>query len=188
MNRTALIIMAKQPLVGSTKTRLCPPLEPAEAAAFYEALLLDTIELCAGLDGIQLAVAVTPPGAVEYFESITPSGTILLPVDCTDIGDCLQRVIGRLFEDGCDKVCALNSDGPSLPAAYIYQAVDYLDHHELVLGPGEDGGYYLIGLKRLHRDLFNGIDWSTPQVLLQTVSKIEALGLRFGYAPVLVRY
>ena len=177
MNGTALIIMAKKPLVGSTKTRLCPPLEPAEAAAVYEALLLDTIELCAGLDGIHLAIAVTPPDAVGYFESITPSGVTLLPVDCPDIGDCLQRVLGQLLEDGCNKVLALNSDGPSLPAAYIYQAVDHLDHHELVLGPGEDGGYFLIGLKRLYTDLFEGIDWSTPRVLPQTISKIEALGL-----------
>ncbi len=174
---TALIIMAKQPLVGSTKTRLCPPLEPAEAAVVYEALLLDTIELCSDLDGIHLAVAVTPPSAVGYFESITPSGATLIPVDCPDIGHCLQQVIGQLLESGYDKVLALNSDGPSLPAAYIYQAVYNLNHHEMVLGPGEDGGYYLIGLKRLHKDLFIEIDWSTPRVLPQTISKIEMLGL-----------
>ena len=102
MNGTALVIMAKKPLVGSTKTRLCPPLEPAEAALVYEALLLDTIQLCAGIDGIHLAIAVTPPDAVGYFEKNTPGGTILMPVDCPDIGRCLQQVIGQLLEDGFD--------------------------------------------------------------------------------------
>ena len=183
MNGTALIIMAKKPIVGSTKTRLCPPLEPAEAALVYEALLLDTIQLCAGIEGIHLAVAVTPPDAVGYFEKKTPSGTVLLPVDCPDIGHCLQQVIGQLLEVGYDKVIALNSDGPSLPAACIFQAVNYLDQHDLVLGPGEDGGYYLIGLKRLYTDLFRGIDWSTPQVLPQTVSKIKALGIDAAVLP-----
>ena len=181
--QTALVIMAKKPLVGAAKTRLCPPLTPQEAALTYEALLLDTIHLCSGLDGIQLAVAVTPPVAVDYFSSITPAGTVLLPAACTDIGGCLEKVIGQLFQSGYTRVLALNSDGPSLPVGFLYQALDLLDNHEVVLGPGEDCGYYLIGQKQLHLQLFTGIHWSTARVLPQTLAIIESLGLDAALLP-----
>ncbi|MGD2157607.1 MAG: TIGR04282 family arsenosugar biosynthesis glycosyltransferase [Anaerolineales bacterium] len=178
MPNPALIIMAKEPTVGSTKTRLTPPLSPAQAAALYEALLKDTIVLSASMKGIDLTIAVTPSNATGYFERIRPPGAHLLPVDCEHIGDCLSQVIARLLEKGHPKVCALNSDGPSLPLKYIQRAFDLLDDHDVIFGPNEDGGYYLVGLKQLHAEIFTGIPWSTSQVLPQTLEKAKALGLR----------
>jgi rSAM/selenodomain-associated transferase 1 len=183
LNTTAMVIMAKEPKVGSTKTRLCPPLSLAEAAALYEALLLDTIQLGTELEGIDLAVAVTPPESTDYFERVTPPGTLLLPVACWDIGDCLTQVLGRLLEMGYEKAFALNSDGPSLPEDYIFQAVQLLDDHDLVLGPGEDGGYYLIGLKEPQEEIFKHIDWSTSRVFSQTLTRTEVLELKVALTP-----
>ncbi len=178
-----LAIMAKQPIVGQTKTRLCPPLTPTQAAALYEALLRDTVELVAGLDGIQLAIAVTPPEAMDYFRRISPAGAILLPVAGADIGDCLNQVLSRLLADGAPQALACNSDGPTLPSAYLRQAVVLLDDNDVVLGPSEDGGYYLIGLKRPCPELFQGIAWSTGRVLAQTLERAEALGLSVALTP-----
>jgi rSAM/selenodomain-associated transferase 1 len=178
MPNPALIIMAKEPAVGSTKTRLTPPLSPAQAAALYEALLKDTIALSASMRGIDLTIAVTPSDATGYFERISPPKAHLLPVDCEHIGDCLSQVIARLLGKGYPKVCALNSDGPSLPAKHIHRAFDLLDDHDVVFGPNEDGGYYLLGLKQLHTEIFTGIPWSTSQVLPQTLDKVKAMGLR----------
>jgi glycosyltransferase A (GT-A) superfamily protein (DUF2064 family) len=107
-----LIIIAKQPQVGTTKTRLSPPLELSAAAELFEALLLDTT-----------------------------------------------------------RVLAFNSDGPSLPREYLQDALLLLDDHELVFGPSTDGGYYLVGLKRPHPQLFTGIQWSTPRVLEDSLAK-----------------
>lgn len=183
LEKSVLVIMAKQPLVGSTKTRLSPPLAPFEAAQLYEALLKDTIDLCSKLNDIHLAAAVTPSEAIGYFSDLAPEGTILLPVDCPNIGICLQSVIGTLLDDGFKKVLALNSDGPSLPKEYIYQAERYLELDDIVLGPGEDGGYYLIGLKQLHDELFRGIEWSTSQVFPQTLAKVKTLGLKAALLP-----
>jgi rSAM/selenodomain-associated transferase 1 len=183
MKSTALAIMAKEPQVGSTKTRLCPPLSLEEAAALYEALLKDTISLGANLNGIDLAVAVTPPESTAYFKRITPAGTLLLPVACRDIGDCLTQVLGRLLELGYEKAFALNSDGPSLPEDYIYQGLHMLDDHDIVLGPGEDGGYYLIGLKEPQAEIFEQIEWSTARVLSQTLTRIKVLGLKDALTP-----
>jgi rSAM/selenodomain-associated transferase 1 len=182
-NSSALIIMAKKPKVGSIKTRLCPPLKLDEAAMLYEALLWDTIEMVTGVRDIDLAIAITPPESSEYFKQITPLDTILIPVACADIGECLACVLGKLIDMGYDRVMALNSDGPTLPPGYIQAAIQSLEQHDLVLGPAEDGGYYLVGFQELHTKIFSGIDWSTDRVLTQTLRRAEQLSLSVHLLP-----
>jgi len=167
-----------------TKTRLSPPLTHLQAACLYEALLLDTIVLLAGLEGIDLAVAISPPESKKFFQRITPGGTFLMPIEGVDIGDCLIQALGRLLDHGYRKVIALNADGPSLPIAYLHQAVESLDVHEVVFGEGHDGGYYLVGIKRLHRVLFQDIAWSTRRVLAQTLDQVSRTGLSVSLTPV----
>lgn len=182
-NLAACAIMAKQPQVGKSKTRLCPPLSLQEAAHLSEALLLDTIVLISQVPGIDLALAITPPASQAYFTRITPPGTRLLPVEGENIGDCLAQALGALLDLGYCKTLALNADGPSLPADYIHQAVSLLDQADLVLGPGEDGGYYLVGMKHLFTGVFTDISWSTSHVLSQTLARSQALGLSVALAP-----
>jgi uncharacterized protein len=176
--RTVIIIMAKQPVAGQTKTRLIPFLNAEEAACLYEGLLLDTIDLAAGLHpAIDLAVAISPPESRSYFERITPPGTPLYPVAGTNIGICLSKSMSLLFSEGYSKVIALNSDGPSLPASILKQAVKALDTVDLVLGPSDDGGYYLVGIKKLYEGIFESINWSSDQVLRQTLDRAARLKL-----------
>ena len=185
MSDAALAIMAKLPTTGQAKSRLSPPLTLAQAAMLYEAMLLDTIKLTARLEGVRLAIAITPPEAVEYFREISPPETALLPVTGGDIGDCLDQTLERLLAAGHARALALNSDGPTLPITYLRQALTELRDREIdvVLGPSEDGGYYLIGLKQPEPGLFEGIAWSTAQVAAQTVTKAEAMGLRVAQLP-----
>jgi len=180
MNKdVGLVIMAKQPVVGRTKTRLVPFLTAEEAAQTYEALLLDTIDLVAKLSSVtDLAVAITPPESRSYFEGITPPGTPIHPVVGVDIGTCLRQALGWLLAYGYRKALAINSDGPSLPATVLQQAIFALEDADLVIGPGEDGGYYLIGMKQLHCEIFESIPWSSAQVLSQTLERAAKLGLR----------
>jgi len=183
MNATVCAIMAKQPHVGRTKTRLSPPLSPRQAAALYEALLCDVIALVDSQAGIDLAVAISPPSSQPFFRQITPSDAYLLPVEGSDIGECLCQVFSHLPEMGWQKVLALNADGPTLPPAYLQQAVDLLDESDIVLGPALDGGYYLVGMRRPHVGIFQGIAWSTAQVLTQTLERAAVLGLYVGMTP-----
>ena len=184
MNPNALVIMAKEPRVGSTKTRLCPPLTPEEAAAISEALLLDTILLISGVDLLDLAIAITPPESRPYFERVVPQETILIPVVCADIGECQSIALNHLLKMGYQKVFALNADSPSLPAAYIQGAINSLDDHDLVLGPTDDGGYYLVGFKKHHAGIFIDVDWSTDRVLSQILSKAQELELAVDQIPI----
>jgi hypothetical protein len=175
--------MAKQPLAGKTKTRLCPPLSYLQAAALYEALMLDTFTLAAGLPGIDLAVAITPQGSRPYFAAVSPANALLLEVEGQDIGDCLEITLARLLRMGYRKALALNSDGPSLPPTYLLQAVCCLDEQDLVIGPSQDGGYYLIGMKAPAPGLFQDIAWSTGRVLSQTLERVADLGLSVALTP-----
>ena len=182
--KTALAIMAKQPIVGKTKTRLCPFLNAQEAAQLYEALLLDTLGLAARLDAtVDLTVAVTPPESKAFFERITPPGAKILPVAGADIGECLEQTLEALFAAGYFKALALNSDGPNLPLIYLQQAIQFLDQAEVVLGPSLDGGYYLVGMRQLHVGLFKEIAWSTEKVFTQTLGRAAELGLTIALTP-----
>jgi rSAM/selenodomain-associated transferase 1 len=183
-NDAALVIMAKQPVVGRTKTRLVPFLTPSEAARLYEALLLDTIALAVQLASLaDLAIAVTPPEGCATIAGIAPPSAMVFPVDGFDIGACLQQALGHILEQGYRKALAIASDGPSLPAAILRQAVTVLDDADLVLGPGEDGGYYLVGMKRPYWEIFEQVHWSTDRVLRQTLERAADLDLRVCLLP-----
>jgi rSAM/selenodomain-associated transferase 1 len=183
MNKAVCALMAKQPEVGLTKTRLSPSLTFQEAAALYEALLRDAIALVESQPGIDLAVAISPPSSKPFFKMITPPKACLLPVEGHNIGDCLSQAFSRLLDMGWRKVLALNADGPSLPPAYLEQAVQLLDEYDVVLGPALDGGYYLVGMQRPHLSIFQDVTWSTDRVLAQTLERASALGLRVGLTP-----
>jgi len=178
-----VVVMAKRPVPGKTKTRLCPPLTPLEAAELYEALLRDTIGLVSSLRGIELAIAITPRTAVGQMGTFAPPGARILAVEGADIGECLVGAMGQLFSEGFTRVVAVNSDGPTLPAEYIERAVAMLTHSDVVLGPAEDGGYYLIGMRQTQPGLFTDIAWSSSRVAAQTLERAAALGLTVAQLP-----
>jgi hypothetical protein len=175
--------MAKRPVPGKTKTRLCPPLTPLEAAELYEALLKDTMELVSGLRGVETAVAVSPRSAVDEMRRMAPRGARMIAVEGADIGECLDSATEQLFAKGYTRVVAVNSDGPTLPAEYIERAVEMLTHSDVVLGPAEDGGYYLIGMRQQQPGLFTDIEWSSSRVAVQTLERAAAAGLAVAQLP-----
>jgi len=179
----ALIVVAKEPLPGRTKTRLCPPFSPESAAEFYRCLLLDTLALMQRLEITDHTLAYTPAGAHDYFARLSPNGFRLLPQQGADLGERLANALGQHFDLGYRRVAIMNSDGPTLPLACLEEAFSGLDHADVTLGPGHDGGYYLIGMKRLHPDLFQGIDWSTERVIPQTLAVCRNLGLAVHRLP-----
>jgi rSAM/selenodomain-associated transferase 1 len=179
----AIVIMAKQPLPGRTKTRLCPPLTADQAAELSAALLADTVGLVSSVPGIEVAVAVSPAAAVDEMRRLLRGHARILAVEGRTIGECLSDAIGRLFSEGIARVVALNADSPTLPAAYLGRAAELLGSNDVVLGPADDGGYYLIGLSRPQPGLFEGIAWSTNQVASQTCARAAELGLTVALLP-----
>jgi len=179
----ALVVMAKQPEAGNTKTRLCPPLTKEQGANLYEALLKDTILSASTVDRTSLVVGLTPADSIGYFREICPGTTLLLPVSGSDVGECMNLVTTSLFHSGYRSVIVMNSDGPSLPVDYLDKAVEELEESDMVIGPCEDGGYYLIGLHEPKPALFTGIDWSTNRVASQTLANAKLDGMSVALLP-----
>jgi uncharacterized protein len=183
MSIPVVVIMAKKPQPGRSKTRLCPPYTLKQAASIAEALLKDTIDLVNAIPGIQPAVAITPPEELSYFQNICPGHFWLLPVNGENIGECLNSTIDTVLDKGHPKSIAINADGPDLPISYLAKSLSDLDTHDMVIGPTNDGGYYLIGLKHTAPQIFEGITWSTNLVLNQTLERAKNSGLSYTILP-----
>lgn len=156
-----MALFAKAPEPGRVKTRLIPVLRAGEAAELHKALLLDTIDLvesCA-----EAVVAYAPAGGRRALEQLL-GGRRLLPQGPGDLGDRLARVFEQLCGGG-RPVLAVGSDCPGLTAERIQSAAAALGRADVVLGPALDGGYYLVGLRKAHPELFAEVPWSTPRVL-----------------------
>jgi rSAM/selenodomain-associated transferase 1 len=179
----SLIVVAKKPEPGSTKTRLCPPFTPEAAAEFYGCLMRDTLELAARVQGADFTLAFTPPPALEYFRHLAPNGFQLMPQKGADLGERLANALAHHLELGYRKAVIMNSDGPTLPLAYLEEAFVALDHSDVTLGMGHDGGYYLIGVKQHHPQLFHDIAWSTADVISQTLAACLRLQLKVHQLP-----
>ena len=184
----ALAIMAKAPRAGEVKTRLVPPLTHAEAAALSSCLLRDTAECVSGVAarvGADTVAVYTPAGTERVFDSLLPEGFSLLTQRGTHLGERLLHAVEDLLQLGYGSVCLINSDAPTLPRALLEAAVAALGRpgERVVIGPADDGGYYLIGLKRAHSRLFADVEWSTDRVCSQTVGRAAEIGLAVELLP-----
>ena len=181
-------IMCKAPLAGACKTRLCPPLTAREAAELSGCFIADVATIIDGVcaeGGIEGAAVYTPADARDAFAGLLPSRLPMLAQRGAGLGERLLHATETLLSDGCGGVCLINADGPTLPAALLRRAAAALRRpgDGIVLGPAIDGGYYLIGLKRAHAALFEGVAWSTGQVLAQTLARAAGLGVALTLLP-----
>jgi uncharacterized protein len=186
----AIAVMAKAPRPGLVKTRLVPPLSPSAASALSAGFLRDITEniaLAARAVEIHGYVAYAPVGSQATFDRMLAGGTHLVLADGANIsipgvcgfGRSLLQAAQALFARGHHSVCLLNSDSPTLPTRLLVEAAKMLAEagDRMVLGPAEDGGYYLIGIKAPHLHLFQDIAWSTAEVAVETRMRAAALGL-----------
>ncbi len=176
----AIVIMAKAPKPNKVKTRLIPYLKPDLAALLYHNFLLDKTEQVKSIEQSKFFIAYTPNNSENYFKKIAPDFDLILQIG-SDLGDRLVNVSNNIFNKGFKKVVILDSDTPNLPTKYIRQAIIGLETSDMIIGPCEDGGYYLIGLKSPTPDVFKNIPWSTSNVVNITVKRAEAIGLKSSF-------
>jgi hypothetical protein len=181
----AVAVMAKVPGAEPVKSRLHASLTPARATALYRCFLLDRLDAVARLDGVAPVVAFTPPEAREAMAALAPAGFRLVPQRGRDLGERLAGLLASLIAEGHAGAVALDSDSPTLPMAYVADAARALAAGEAdaVLGPCDDGGYYLIGLRAPCPALFEAIPWSTSRVTAMTLAAAGRLGLAVRLLP-----
>jgi len=177
-----LIIFARFPQAGQVKTRLVPALGPERAAQLHRYMTEDCVSRLVP-DGCQQSEICFDGGDEPSMQDWLGRELSYVPQGPGDLGQRMLRAFRRAFDEGHRRAVLVGTDIPALEAAHIRQAGELLEQHQLVLGPAADGGYYLIGLRQTHPELFAGISWGSSEVLHQTMAKASALGLSIAQLP-----
>jgi uncharacterized protein len=205
-----IAVFSKKPEPGKTKTRLIPNLSKDEAMELSESLLKDTITLINDISYIDKKVMyASPPGSLEYFQTITQSAVKepgkekeeilqwqIKIQEGKNLGDrFLNAMNNELTDDtsnsgnrssipyGNIKLIIIGSDSPAIPLKYIEEAFSILEKTDIVLGPAEDGGFYLIGVKKTWPDIFNSVRWSASYTLSDIIANLEKSSLNYIMLP-----
>jgi rSAM/selenodomain-associated transferase 1 len=170
-----IAIVARAPS-SEGKSRLIRDLGTRDGAGLRLALLRDTFESVSELE-VEKAVLYTPPDGEAEIRALTPFPAVFLPQRGATLGERMRDGVRDLLTSGFDAVVLVGSDLPTLPPPHVTTAFEILKRRSevLVLGPADDGGYYLIGLTQSRPELFERIPWGTPLVLQRTRNAAEAL-------------
>lgn len=180
MSDTALIVMARYPEAGKTKTRLARSLGNAPVVLLYKAFLTDLAQRFAGYPTCDLRWTYTP--AASDFPALATTLAPIQKKDCfpqqgEDLGDRLQYAFQWAQQQGFQYTIVIGSDTPHITRGIVDDARSRLEKADVVLGPALDGGYYLIAMRSPY-DVFSGIPMSTPVVLQMTIAAAIRQGLR----------
>lgn len=180
--REALLVFARAPVAGAVKTRLSPALSPGEAARLYEAFLRDALRAYASLEADLVLFLSGPPERLPG--GIVPGNVEIAPQRGRSLGKRMRNAFARTFAKGYERVVLIGSDHPTLPTAFVGEAFCRLEEpFSLVLGPAEDGGYYLIGMNELYPELFEGVQYSRATVWAETLERCAAVDAALTILP-----
>jgi len=167
---------------GAVKTRLAATVGDAAASGLYRRFL-DTLLGRFGNVAQRRVLAYTPPERRAEFAALAADTWSLEPQAAGDLGQRMQHYFTEAFRSGADRAVLIGSDSPTLPLEYVTAAFDLLKTFPVVLGPADDGGYYLVGAAGEVPPIFAGVAWSTSLVWSQTQSLLQAAGIRCGVLP-----
>ena len=167
---------------GRVKTRLAAAIGDQAASSLYRRFVLTLLHRFAGV-GQRRVLAYAPAERRTEFESLVADDWILASQGGGDLGERMQHYFAEAFRSGADRVVLIGSDSPNLPVEYVHDAFQQLDRYPVVLGPADDGGYYLVGAAGGVPPIFAGILWSSSQVWTQTVDLLRDADCPYGVLP-----
>lgn len=173
MLKTAVIMMTKLPIPGFCKNRLHEVLEAYESAEFQRLCIKDLTAMVLRSE-LPLYIYYASPGGYKLGDHV--SEVSYIPQKGEDLGERMYHAVQQTLSQ-YEAVIVVGSDLPDLEPRIVYKAVQDLEQSDMVLGPCYDGGYYLLGTKAAHPEIFEGISWGSPQVLDQTLNKAKKAGL-----------
>ena len=180
-NNSALIIIAKYPEKGNVKTRI-QGLSDEQRVALYIRLLNLTMDKLSSIPGVDTFIAFAPDSTEEYFKRF---GVRLIPLHDGDLGIRMYEAFSEVFSDRYQKAALVGADIPDLSESIILNAMDVLSGHDLVFGPAKDGGYYLVGMRKLIKEVFDNVPWSSDQTLEKSLKQSEKFGYSAGFTETL---
>jgi uncharacterized protein len=181
--KTAIAILARAPVPGRAKTRLTPPLTPEGAAQVARACLLETLRRFPSAIELPFTLFIDGDPDASLVEAVRAAAVDLTPQAEGDLGARLEAAFDALRARGAETVLAIGADSPTLDPARIAEAVAALEECDVVLGPADDGGYYLIGMRGERSGVLDGIPWSTGRTLEATLARARSLGCAVRLLP-----
>ncbi len=178
----AVILFARDPILGQVKTRLSPSLDDETILKLYTCFVEDSLEKIRQVDNAKCFVGISPDNHSGFFEGIKSLGMNLFTQQGKDLGDKMRQAFVDRFAEGYKKVVIIGSDSPSLPVSYINKAL--ASEKDLVLGPSTDGGYYLIAMSGKVSEVFSGVAWGTKHVLDETLKKLKGARASLELLPI----
>lgn len=176
-----LVIMAKAPRPGAVKTRLTSGLSAEAATDFYRCLLNDTLALARSLENVNVAM-MCPDSDVGELAPLAGNEVTVIAQEGEGLAAGLISVFAHFTGHHPRRTIAFNSDSPHLPASVLEAAFETVAVHDLVVGPTDDGGYYLVGAKSSFPTLFAGDGMGTSSALERLLSRARTLNLSVGFA------
>ena len=171
-NQNALIVFAKIPQANKVKTRLTSLISPEEAAALYDAMLKDALDVYQEL-GMDVRLYFGPSD-IDVPEDLQPAGVSIHTQKGDGLGARMAAAFAETFVAGYTKVVIIGTDHPTLPDAFILQAYEALsDSNAISIGPSEDGGYYLLGMNSFYPQVFQDMSYSHERVFIETLARVE---------------
>ena len=178
MGGAKALVFAKYPQAGQVKTRMAPPLTPEQASKLHLACLQTVFERLSSIRAFDISLWVTPDEQASRLCSLLGlSEAQGRGQGGGDLGARLKRAAASALGGEAGAVVLFGADSPTIPLAWLRRALRELEEHEAVLGPTEDGGYYLLGLRVHVPALFSGIAWGTSRVAEQTMQRAGAAGV-----------
>lgn len=179
--KRAIIIMAKVPRAGNVKTRLQPFLTPAQSEKLAEVFLNDTLAKARKVSE-KVIVAFSPKDELNYFDRFFDKSLILIEQKGENLGERMCNAFEFAFSQNADAVVMIGTDSPTFPHTFIENAFEKLATFDSVFGKAQDGGFYLIGLRKLEKEVFQNVAWSSSETFAQTRRNI--LNLNFSLSEI----
>ena len=179
-----VLLFIRAPELGRVKTRLEKKMDAATVLRLYRCFVQDIIETLS-TGGHDMIVFFTPPHKGSAVQAWLGDAIPARAQTGKTLGDKMRNAFSDVFARDVDQVVLMGSDLPDLDIRIIDESFELLKKKDLVIGPAEDGGYYLIGWRKnsFNKDVFSGIDWGTASVFRQTMEKIHAAGLNCHVFP-----
>jgi rSAM/selenodomain-associated transferase 1 len=183
-DKRCVILFVKFPEAGKVKSRLAQDMDGDMVLRLYECMVLDTIDMLK-LAAKPFRICFDPPEAQEHVRQWLGQDFSYMPQIGEDLGERMEQAFIRVFSEGVGEALLIGSDIPSLTAAMIDDAFQSLTSHGAVIGPANDGGYYLIGFKKstFVLGIFHTMAWSTKTVFLETLGRLQRASLPVHWLP-----
>ncbi|MDF2158003.1 TIGR04282 family arsenosugar biosynthesis glycosyltransferase [Algoriphagus sp. CAU 1675] len=182
MDQAAIIIFRKNRIPGQVKTRLASVLGEDKALEIYEKLVERTLKACHGVIAEKFL----------YYSDFIPeesrqlNGFHFRVQSSGDLGAKMDQALSDIIGEGFSRVLLIGTDCAEMSSEVLNQGLDLLQENEVVLGPAEDGGYYLVGSRKPVPGIFENMTWSTDSVYQETIERLKSLKIKYGVLPVLM--